>query len=353
MAPRPHTARDGVAWAVFIRRLGVSVMDRRTVIGGAVCTVIAASAFSAKGQRPALPLIGFLSSRSPEESATHAAAFRRGLGDSGYVDRENVAIEYRWALGDYARLPGLASALVNMQANVLVAVGGTPSALAAKAATSTVPIVFLIGDDPVKLGFVESMSRPVRNLTGVTFVTTELGAKRLEVLHELVPSASVSAFLLNPQFADAAPQAKAMQGAARSLGRRLLVLEASTEAQIAASFATLRRERVGALVVQNDAFFDSQRNQLISLASRSSIPAIYHIREFPAAGGLMSYGASLADAYRQVGVYAARILKGAAPRELPVEQPTRFEMVINVKTAKALGIRVPQSTLLRADEVIQ
>ena len=327
-------------------------MDRRTVISGFAC-VIAATPFLAKGQLPSLPRIGFLSSRSPEESATHAAAFRRGLSDSGFVDRANVAIEYRWARGDYGRLPALASALAKSDVNVLVAVGGTPSALAAKSSTGTIPIVFLIGDDPVKLGLVASLNRPARNLTGVTFVTTELGAKRLEALYELVPSASVSAFLLNPHFEDAAPQAQAMQAAARSLGRRLIVLEASTETQIAASFATLGRERVRALVVQNDAFFDSQRNQLVALASRNSIPAIYHIREFPAAGGLMSYGASLADAYRQVGIYAGRILKGATPGELPVEQPTRFEMVINIKTAKALGITVPQSMLLRADEVIQ
>jgi putative ABC transport system substrate-binding protein len=333
---------------------GVSVMDRRTVISGAACCIVAATPLHAKAQRPEGPVIGFLSSRSPEESAAHAAAFRRGLTESGFVDPESLAIEYRWANGDYARLPGLATALAKLRVNVLVAVGGTPSALAAaKAVAGAIPIVFLIGDDPVKLGLVSSLGRPGRNLTGLTFVTTELGAKRLEVLYELVPNAKVSAFLLNPHFADGAAQGEAMQSAARSLGRRLLVLQASTEAQIAASFATLGREGVGALVVQNDPFFDSQRERIVALASRNSIPAIYHIREFPAAGGLISYGASLADAYRQVGVYAGRILKGATPGELPVEQPTRFEMVINVKTAKALGITVPQSMLLRADEVLQ
>jgi len=328
-------------------------MDRRSAVRSAACGVIAATPWFARGQRPSLPIVALLSSRSPEESATHAAAFRRGLADSGFVDRENVAIEYRWARGDYARLPALASALAKLRANVIVAVGGVPSALAAKSATETIPIVFLIGDDPVKLGLVASLSRPARNLTGVTFVTTDLGAKRLEVLYELVPNASTSAFLLNPHFEDAAPLTQAMQAAARSIGRRLLVLQASTEAQIAASFETMSRERVGALVVENDAFFDSQRNQIVALASRNSIPAIYHIREFPAAGGLMSYGASLLDAYRQVGVYAGRILKGAAPGELPVEQPTRFEMVLNARTARALGIAIPQTMLLRADEVIQ
>ena len=325
-------------------------MDRRTVISGVACSFIAAP-FIANGQRPPLPVIGYLSSRSPDESAAHAAAFRRGLSDGGYVDRENVAIEYRWAKGDYGRLAELAASLAKLRVDVIVAVGGSPSAVAAKAATSTIPIVFLIGDDPAKMGLVASLNQPARNLTGVTFVTTELGAKRLEVLYELVPNASVSAFLLNPHFGDAAPQAEAMQSAARSLGRRLVVLQASTEAEIAASFATLSRDRVGALVVQNDAFFDSQRSQLVALASRNSIPDLPH-PEFPAAGGLMSYGASLADAYRQVGVYAGRILKGTHPAELPVEQPTRFEMVINLKTARALGITVPQSMLLRADKVI-
>jgi putative ABC transport system substrate-binding protein len=327
-------------------------MDRRTVISGVACSFISAP-FIANGQRPPPPVIGFLSSRSPEESAVHVAAFRRGLSDGGYVDRENVAIEYRLAKGDYGRLAELAASLARLRVDVLVAVGGSPSAVAAKAATGTIPIVFLIGDDPAKIGLVATLNQPGRNLTGVTFVTTELGAKRLEVLYQLVPNASVSAFLLNPQFGDALLQEQAMQAAARSLGHRLVVLQASTDAQIAASFATLSRDRIGALVVQNDAFFDSQRSQIVALASRNLIPAIYHLREFPAAGGLMSYGASLADAYRQVGVYAGRILKGTHPAELPVEQPTRFEMVINLKTARALGITVPQSMLLRADEVIQ
>ena len=327
-------------------------MDRRTFISTAACSVVAAPLI-AKAQQPALPVVGYLSSRSPEESAAHAAAFRRGLSDTGYIERENIAIEYRWAKGDYERLPALASELAKLGVNVLVAVGGARSALAAKAATATIPIVFLIGDDPAKLGLVASFNRPVGNLTGVTFVTTELGAKRLGLLYELVPNAGVSAFLLNPNFQEAASQAEDMQAAAHSLGRRLLVLRASTEREIASSFATLGRERVGALVVENDPFFDSQRNELVALTARNAVPAIYHIREFPAAGGLMSYGASLADAYRQVGTYAGRILKGTNPADLPVEQPTKFELVINLKTAKVLGLTIPTGMLLRADEVIQ
>jgi putative tryptophan/tyrosine transport system substrate-binding protein len=327
-------------------------MDRRAVIRTLACSVIAAP-FIVKAQQRSLPVVGYLSSRSPEESAAHAAAFRRGLSDTHYIERENVAIEYRWAKGDYGRLPALASELAKLGVNVLVAVGGTPSALAAKAATATIPIVFLIGDDPAKIGLVASFNRPGGNLTGVTFVTTDLGAKRLGLLYESVPNAGVSAFLLNPNFQEAAPQAETMRAAAHSLGRRLLVVRASTEREIASSFATLSQERVGALVVQNDPFFDSLRNQLVALAARNSIPAIYHIREFPAAGGLMSYGASLADAYRQVGTYAGQILKGTNPADLPVEQPIKFELVINLKTAKALGLTIPQSVFLRADDVIQ
>ena len=327
-------------------------MDRRTVIRTLACSVIAVPVI-AKAQQRALPVVGYLSSRSPDESAAHTTAFRRGLGDTGYTEHQNVAIEYRWAKGDYERLPALASELTKRGVNVLVAVGGTPSALAAKAATATIPIVFLIGDDPARIGLVASFNRPGGNLTGVTFVTTDLGAKRLGLLYELVPNAGVGAFLLNPNFQEAAPQAETMQAAAHSLGRRLLVLRASTEREIASSFATLSRERASALVVQNDPFFDSQRDQLVALAARNAIPAIYHIREFPAAGGLMSYGASLPDAYRQVGTYAGQILKGSNPADLPVEQPTKFEMLINLKTAKALGITVPQSLLVRADEVIQ
>ncbi len=271
----------------------------------------------------------------------------------GYVDGKNVTVSYRWAKGDYERLPAMASELVKLGVTALVVVGGSPSALAAKAASETIPIVFLIGEDPAKLGLVASFNRPGRNLTGITFVTSELGAKRLGLLYELVPNVGVSAFLLNPGLQEAESQAQKMAAAAHSLGRRLLVLRASNDTEIALSFATLARKRVGALVVQNDPFFDTRRDRIIELAARNAIPAIYHIREFPAAGGLMSYGASLVDAYRQVGSYTGRILNGARPADLPVEQPTKFELVINLKTAKALGLAIPQSMLQRADEVIR
>jgi putative tryptophan/tyrosine transport system substrate-binding protein len=307
----------------------------------------------AQAQQPAVSVVGFLSSRSPEESAAHAAAFRQGLSEGGYVEGQNAAIEYRWAKGHYERLPALARELVGLRVTVMAAVGGAPSALAAKAATATIPIVFLIGDDPVALGLVASFNRPGGNVTGVSFLTGELGAKRLGLLCEVVANGSAVALLQNPKDPKAESQKMDVQTAAQALGRRLLVLHASTETEFESSFAVLTRERVGALVVENDPFFDTQRNRLVALAARHAIPAIYHIQEFPAAGGLMSYGASLADAYRQVGTFTGRTLKGAKPADLPVEQPTKFELVINLKTAKALGITIPQSLLLRADEVIQ
>jgi len=326
-------------------------MDRRKfmrVLGSA-----AVVAFPSHGQQPTVPVIGFLSSRSPEESATHVAAFRRGLDETGHVEGQNVAIEYRWARGDYKRLPTLARQLVSLPVTVMVAVGGAPSALAAKAATATIPIVFLIGDDPVSLGLVASFNRPGGNVTGVNFVTGDLGAKRLELLCELVPSTGAVALLLNPNNPSSEVQTREVQAEANALGRRLLVLHAGTEAEFEPNFVTLARERVGALVVQNDPFFDSRRTRLVALATRNAVPAIYHIREFSEAGGLMSYGASLSDAYRQVGSYTGRILKGTRSADLPVAQPSKFELTINMKTAKALRLTIPQSLLLRVDELIQ
>jgi putative ABC transport system substrate-binding protein len=328
-------------------------MDRRTFIATAACSAIALPLKAQTTAPSALPVVGFLSSREAGESAAHAAAFRQGLREWGYVEGPNVDIQYRWGNGDYQRLPGLAKELVEMGVSAIIATGGAPSALAARAATATIPIVFVMGDDPVRLGLVRSLSRPGGNVTGVAFLTGELGAKRLGLICELVPGAGVVGLLLNPNNPRAGSQRRDVQKAAAVLGRRLVVLGARTDAEFAPSFASFTKERVGALVVESDPFFDSQRKRLLSLAARAAIPAIYHIREFPQAGGLMSYGASLLDAYRQVGTCAGRILKGEKPADLSVAQPTKFELVINLATAKALELPVPQSLLLRADEVIR
>jgi putative tryptophan/tyrosine transport system substrate-binding protein len=332
------------------RRTGVGMRRREffTVIGGAAAWPVAARA-----QQAAMPVIGFLSSRSPEEAAVHTAGFRQGLREAGYVEGQNIAIVFRWAEGNYDRLPALAKELIGLRVSAIFAGGGSPAALAAKAATATLPIVFVIGDDPVKVGLTASFNRPGGNLTGAAFLTGELGGKRLGLICELVSDPSPVALLLNPNYWGAEPQRQEVQAAAQALGRRLLVVYARAETDFEANFATLKQERVGALVVENDPFFDSRRELIMSLAARNAIPAIYHIREFPAAGGLISYGASLVDTYRQAGNYAGRILNGEKAADLPVLQPTKFEMVINLKTAKALGITVPPSLLARVDEVIE
>ncbi len=327
------------------------MMDRRTFIGlAALGSVIAPLRTSAQSSAP---LVGFLTARSREDSAAHAAAFRRGLADSGHVEGERVSIEYRWANGRYEDLPALARELVGRRVSVLVAVGGSASALAAKAATASIPIVFLTGDNPVKIGLVGSYNRPGGNVTGVSFLTSALGAKRVALLCELVPKATVVALLQNPNDPDAAGRRQGVERAVRELGRRPVVLSARTPREIEASFASLSGQRIDALVVDNSAFFDSERTRLLALAARHAVAAIYHIREYPDAGGLMSYGASLADAYRQVGEYAGRILGGASPGDLPVIQPTKFELVINLATARSLGLAVPQSLLVQADDVLQ
>jgi putative tryptophan/tyrosine transport system substrate-binding protein len=304
-------------------------------------------------QQKAMPVIGYLSGTSPgPNSAPFLDALRQGLSETGYVEGQNVAIEYRWAEGDYDRLPALAANLVVRKVDVIVAFGGIPAALAAKSATSTIPIVFSVGD-PVEVGLVASLARPGGNLTGVSTLAPELSAKRLELISELVPQAGVIALLVNPNNSNTQRIIIDMQEAARVKGVELFILKAGTESETDASFATLVQLHAGALVLGGDPFFGSRREQLVALAARHAVPAIYQWRDFVEAGGLISYGSSLAGSFRQVGIYAGKILKGAKPADLPVEQPTIFELVVNLKTAKALGLTIPQSILGRADEVIE
>jgi putative ABC transport system substrate-binding protein len=325
-------------------------MKRRAFIfllGGAI-----ARPLTARAQQKAMPVIGYLSNTSPGPAAPFLAAFRQGLGDTGYVEGQNVAIEYRWAEGRYDQLPALAADLVTRKVDVIVAAGGSPAARAAKSATSTIPIVFNSGD-PVASGLVANLARPGGNLTGLSLVTVELMSKRLELLSELVPQARVIALLVNPTNSTAEHITLDVQEAARAKGVQLLILKAGTESEIDAAFASLVQQHADALVVSTDPFFTSRREQLVALASRHAVPAIHEWREFASAGGLISYGPSLTAAVRQVGIYTGKILKGAKPADLPVQQPTVFELVVNLKTAKALGLTVPQSLLQRADEVIE
>jgi putative tryptophan/tyrosine transport system substrate-binding protein len=327
-------------------------MNRRELmllLGGAMT-----AARALRAQQKATPVIGFLGGASPGPFAPFVAAFHQGLSETGYVEGQNVTIEYRWAEGRYDRLPALAADLVVRKVDVIATSGGPVPARAAKNATVTIPIVFVAGD-PVGEGLVASLARPGGNLTGVSILSTELMPKRLELISELVRQARVIALLVNPNTGAERMEGmiRDVQEAARAKGVQLHILKAGSESEIDAAFTTLVQPQAGALVVSSDPFFNSRRDQLVALAARNAIPAIYQSREFAAAGGLMSYGSSTVGTYRQAGAYVARILAGANPADLPVEQPTRFELVINLKTAKALGLTVPPSILARADEVIE
>jgi putative tryptophan/tyrosine transport system substrate-binding protein len=328
------------------------VIDRRTFIGMAAGGLLAVP-LGARAQNSSIPIIGFLSGQSPGPWAPYVAAFRTGLNEAGYVEGKNVAIEFRWAEGQYDRLPALAADLVRRDVAVLVAAGGAAAALAAQKATATIPVVFTLGADPVKYGLVANLGRPGANITGATFLTDQLHAKRLELLHELVPKANVIAVLVNPENPNAESARMQVQEAARMLGQQVHVLRARTEREIDAAFAAISQFRAGALFVASDGFFLNRREQFGALAAHHAVPSSFELREFVTAGGLMSYGASLAEVYRQAGIYTGKILNGAKPADLPVLQPTKVELVINLKTAKALGLTVPQSILLRADVVIQ
>jgi putative ABC transport system substrate-binding protein len=327
-------------------------MRRRDFIAF-IGSIAAAWPLAARAQQPAMPVIGFISSRSPDESASAVVAFRQGLAEAGYVEGQNVEISFRWAEGDYDRLPMMAADLARRQVTAILATGGNPPVLAVKAATATIPIVFIIGSDPVEMGFVASLNRPGVNVTGVSLFTSLLVAKRLELLRELVPAGTIIAFLVNPDNSNARPDTAVMQAAAARLGQKLIVLSARTEQDIDLAFASLGQQQATALVVNTDAFFLTRRNQLASLEARYAIPTIHDLREYAAAGGLISYGTNLPNAYRQAGIYVGRILKGDKPSDLPVQEPTKFDLVINLKTAKALGITIPPSLLVRADEVIE
>ncbi len=322
--------------------------DFITLIGGAA----AAWPRAARAQQAGMPVIGLLSSLSRAETAHLLAAFRRGLGETGYVDGRNVAIDYRFADGQYDRLPALAGEMARRPVSLILA-AGPPAALAAKVATTTIPIVFIVGFDPVGAGLVASINRPGGNATGVALILGPVGQKRLELVRDLLPKAAVVAMLANPLSPDAAPEIREVQAAAQAYGVQLRMLTASTSDEIEAAFASLADERPDALLVGGDPFYMAHREEIVRLAARSGLPAVYPFREFADAGGLISYGSNLANSYRQAGIYAGRILSGAKPGDLPVMQPTTFELIINLKTAKAVGFDIPPALHARSDEVIE
>jgi putative tryptophan/tyrosine transport system substrate-binding protein len=328
--------------------VGIGRRQFVALLGGGV----AAWPLATRGQQAAMPVIGFLHGASSDGYEPMAMSFRQGLKEAGYVDRQNVAIEFRWAEGHYDQLPAMAADLVRRQV-ALIVTGGTPAAFAAKAATSTIPTLILVGVDPVQLGLVGSLNQPGGNVTGLAVLTVELEAKKLELLHELLPTASTIALLVNPTNVLTKSETKDVQDAARLLGLHLHVLNASTESQIDAAFAALAELRATALIVSVDTFLNNSRGQIVALAARYAVPAVYGVRDYVNAGGLVSYGTDLIDVYRQQGIYAGRILKGARPADLPIQQVTKVALVINLKTAKTLGLTFPITLLGRADEVIE
>jgi putative ABC transport system substrate-binding protein len=320
-----------------------------TLVGGAA----AIWPMAARAQRPARPVIGFLHSATANAYAPMTAAFRQSLSEAGYIDGQNVVIEYRWAEGQFDRLPALATDLVRQQASAIFAGGGSDPSLAAKAATSKIPIVFANGTDPVEAGLVSSLDHPGANITGITFLLNTLGPKELEVLHELVPKGALVALLINPKSSTAVSQLKDLQDTARAVDQQIRIFQASTESEIDTVFASLVEHHLEGLVIGADAFFFSRRDQFVGLATRRSIPTVYPWREAAVAGGLASYGASVTDAYRLAGIYIGRILKGDKAANLPVQRSTKTELVVNLKTARALGINVPNTLIGRADELIE
>jgi len=325
-------------------------MRRRDFIKGIASSTVAWP-LAARGEQPAMPVVGFLSGRSPAEAASAVDAFRRGLGDVSYIESKNVTLEYRFAAGSYDRLPAMAAELVSRHVAVIAATGG--SELAAKAATTTIPIVFTTGGDPVELGLVASLNKPDGNVTGVTFLASGLGAKRLGLLRQFAPNARAITMLMNPTYPPTPAEVRDAQDAARTLGLLIKVVYAGSVDEIDAAFVTLERERPDALFVGGDPFLLSRRDQLVTLAASLALPTIYPQREYVDAGGLMSYGTSVADGYRQAGTYTGKILAGMKPAVLPVLQPTKFDLVINLKTAKALGLAMPNALLVSADELIE